>query len=480
MISRILCSKSQSEREPEPNLELSAAETPLSQATTPRVLYEECGFGKLLSSSERSVSGARLIHTSIVFRHGARGPGKSELQKFDNSECPVVKQWMESEMEDITTLGMHQMFELGQWFVTGFLMHADRVGKLQRNFSPASPTAKMPVLWRSSNVKRVIESGESFIKGMQDCECPGEKTEEWDIALSKMEISSEPHPFEDVTPEEVFRAWNGKEHKKKFKDFQGGDIWKSKAEEHSEFVVRIHEKLEAHVGNKDPAKLLGNMPYFHCLLEVEHFWNRNDSTNDSDERDERTVKDKLISLLTTEEVERVQELARWVWETRFFALGWGPHNGGRLLEELVNCATNEIEWPIAMWSCHDYTLLSFIAALGFKKYDFPLLGFGAFIILEVWELPDKSREVEIVLDTNPFSPENNASHLAGKRMRPLFLRKPIAELEKVVEENAIEAAKLMECSKGLDRASKTEDGEPGNGVSVNRDYRFQSMGSSFT
>merc|ERR1712070_1141651 len=98
--------------------------------------------------------------------------------------------------------------------------------------------------------------------------------------------------------------------------------------------------------------LLKNIPYFHCLLEVERYWAQSISTRDA-----------CIKSLTAEEMDLVAELARWVWEKRFFTIGWGPFIGGKILEEIVKCATPaKINFPVAMFSAHDYTILSLLSA----------------------------------------------------------------------------------------------------------------------
>lgn len=55
------------------------------------------------------------ISSSILFRHGARGPGKSEIAPWDKSS-PIVTQWDENQLEQLTDTGFNQMRFLGIYF----------------------------------------------------------------------------------------------------------------------------------------------------------------------------------------------------------------------------------------------------------------------------------------------------------------------------------------------------------------------------
>ena len=63
------------------------------------------------SNSDSSV----LLSSTVLFRHGARGPGRSEVSPWDKSH-PVVSQWTEHQFEHLTDVGLHQMRLLGCYY----------------------------------------------------------------------------------------------------------------------------------------------------------------------------------------------------------------------------------------------------------------------------------------------------------------------------------------------------------------------------
>lgn len=58
---------------------------------------------------------SKLLSVSILFRHGARGPGDSETSAWEEHD-PVVNQWEEHEMENLSTVGpsSHSFFPIVQ------------------------------------------------------------------------------------------------------------------------------------------------------------------------------------------------------------------------------------------------------------------------------------------------------------------------------------------------------------------------------
>ena len=69
---------------------------------------------KHVNNHQTSTKPLVCVSSSILFRHGARGPGKSEIAPWDKS-FPVVSQWDESQLEQLTDTGINQMRLLGSY-----------------------------------------------------------------------------------------------------------------------------------------------------------------------------------------------------------------------------------------------------------------------------------------------------------------------------------------------------------------------------
>jgi hypothetical protein len=91
-----------------------------------------------------------LISATILFRHGARGPGDSELSAWDASDC-IVTQWNECELENLSSNGVQQIGELGKWFALRYL------GKSRKMISSPKP------FFRGSISDRAVESARDFV-----------------------------------------------------------------------------------------------------------------------------------------------------------------------------------------------------------------------------------------------------------------------------------------------------------------------------
>jgi len=98
----------------------------------------------------------KLVSATIMHRHGARGPGESELSPWDESSR-IFTQWDEKDLEVINRPGHVQMGALGIWFAEYITRH----GLLN---DPSS----CEVLWRCSKSDRAKESGEDFVSSVND------------------------------------------------------------------------------------------------------------------------------------------------------------------------------------------------------------------------------------------------------------------------------------------------------------------------
>ena len=101
-----------------------------------------------------STTGSKLLSVSILHRHGARGPGKSELKPFSASS-PVSTQWNEEELEKLTTLGHDQISTLGEYFANKYIIG----GLIEVKDSNET-------FWRSSKAERARESGDEFTRSV--------------------------------------------------------------------------------------------------------------------------------------------------------------------------------------------------------------------------------------------------------------------------------------------------------------------------
>eukprot|EP01036_Dinobryon_divergens_P037862 gene37862-49620_t len=94
---------------------------------------------------------SKIISTSILHRHGSRGPGESELSPWKTDE-PVRSQWNPDELENLSSAGHKQCLNLGEWF---------------QNYSSNNGLGAdaSTVFWRCSKSGRAKESGLDFIQG---------------------------------------------------------------------------------------------------------------------------------------------------------------------------------------------------------------------------------------------------------------------------------------------------------------------------
>ena len=108
------------------------------------------------SNSIMSALVPKLLSVSLLHRHGARGPGGSELKPFEETS-PTKQQWKKEEEEEITIVGNEQMIQLGTYFASKYIPIFNREGK--DNLTGRT-------FWRSSKAARAKESGVSLVKGL--------------------------------------------------------------------------------------------------------------------------------------------------------------------------------------------------------------------------------------------------------------------------------------------------------------------------
>lgn len=452
--------------------------------------------GSAAGAPSQRRSGERVLHASLVFRHGARGPGKSELKPFVGTA--VEQQWASGELEELTAVGRAQMRGVGRWFGEQYLLKG--VGS-QADTRALVQGKQVAVAWGSSRVQRTIDSGECFLQGMKAAfrtrrEQPtGERRPPSTPGLEALEEPWQERRIayeSDEATDDRFKAWNGAAFRKAFEDQVadvgscGGDL-RAKAKQQRRALTALccrhgqplpqalqqttNATTDDGDGDDDEeeaaalVKLLRHMCYFHCMVEAERFWPA--------ERGERAALNEAISAA---ERSAVEEMAGFVWQRRFHSSGWGAVIGGRLLADLAASMARALDQQgsesliggaaerIGVYSCHDYSLLSVLTALGLRSYD-RVLGFGAHLLLELIEKetlhkgqntapsPQVVVVVRVSLNAVPF-PEpaplkegiavdsEEALPVSGRPTRVLEL--PLSELQALSARLEKEAAELLE------------------------------------
>lgn len=315
----------------------------------------------------------RLLSSTILHRHGSRGPGASELSPFARDH-PVHSQWHEDELEELSYSGHIQIVVLGAWFARKYVL------------SGLLDAGEGKTYWRCSKSDRAVESGYDFVKGFND-------------TLQTQAVGPKPAPY-DVDPDNFFRPW------KVFKKEAGvikermktEEVWHEKAKENEPFLTQLcqqHAKCQPTVCS---TKALWCMTYFHALREVENFWPAEHST-----------RNKFCSMVPSDVQSKVTQLALWVWEQRFLHSGFKCEMGGRISVELIDSILSG-QRSINIFSGHDYTLLGVLAALDLvERFDYAS-GFGAYLIFELWDTRNENDMnrcnqdlmVKIILNPDPF------------------------------------------------------------------------------
>ena len=96
----------------------------------------------------------------------------------------------------------------------------------------------------------------------------------------------------------------------------------------------------------------------------------------------------------------------------------GEHRGfvgGHLKRKLFDSGGG----PLKVFSGHDYSILSVLAAFGLSEYAEPALGFGAYVVVEL----HLSGSVAVKLNPAPFRDEKNrvCASVDTSRVRPVVV-----------------------------------------------------------
>jgi hypothetical protein len=305
-----------------------------------------------------------------------RGPSAAELKPWASvhPDAKCFAQWDKQEWEEIQPIGKIQLQLLGLHFANRYV----RSGILK-----GGGGGKLRTLWRASKSSRGLESGRDFVAGFDS-----------GVGGDGQSFSADPEPHND--DEDIwFRGWRvgaGKAGMEYIKENCHKDPeWLAEAKANDLFLNNVWEALGAPSVHKiGPCAALHQASYLYCLLEVERYWPQQDS-----------VRDAILQGLSSElERMRLSHCARWAWDKRFFQCPRACQIGlgGKLAAEMLRCALRlpnpERKWlgkeeeqqQISVFSGHDYSILSVIGVLGLlDNYEIPVLGFGAYLTLELWE-----------------------------------------------------------------------------------------------
>jgi len=294
---------------------------------------------------------------------------KPEVSDFEGER--LYEEWREMGMESLTSIGTHQMVQLGKW------LREDYFDVEHPSFIQAHDC----VHWYSSSSERAIESGQAFWKGFGCDEEPQEP----------LPLSS--HPSE--LPQFYFQAWRfNKEFRMAVQQVIYQPDFKKLARANEALLRRVWKTISESAAEKyDPVEMLFYLPYIDEYSQCEAYWPSGQQV--------------VLSKFAPEEQMEIAELSQWVTERKLFIPGFGSLIGGKLLhhvtETLRGEGTNSAK--LSVYSCHDYSIYGVLSALGLPHLpSLPthVLGFGSSLLFECYETEQKSRRVRVRLLPLPF------------------------------------------------------------------------------
>lgn len=361
-----------------------------------------------------------LVHSSVVFRHGSRGPTPTCLGRLKDTAAPA--QWLPHEIGKLTPRGQRQAVAMGAWIGDVYLAQQQ----------PEFASKIGPVLWYTSPSQRVIDSGFALVGALLDCDVVANPK-----SLTAADLRTRTPKYDEL---KVFRAYaNSKEYVSAVNEFRtNSTTWGQHASTHGErltqlmnpvFVAKLLEQDMSEQVTRTNEAWLDLSTYIHEVVECERFWDdvgreqRDTNQEDSDKDsvvvgEQRNVRNAMLSQLDTDALEAIESYAVWCWQGRFMSIDngkWAKTLGGALLElmqDAAKAATKE-KPTLRLWAAHDYTILSVLAALLEDTYPGDgesALGFGSFLVMEVWEDDEvlaadgsAQRSVCVWLNGKPFT-----------------------------------------------------------------------------
>jgi hypothetical protein len=315
---------------------------------------------------------AKLISASILFRHGARGPGDSESSAWEKSD-EVVTQWQTDEFENLSPVGRQMITLLGAYCA--------------RRYSPErfrSNRNRLVTSFRSSKADRARESGEDFVTGFNNF-------------AGHVAISETAEPFEhNVDADYFFRPW--KVYKYIWADKKERmkmPYWLERTEQNREILLKMCTELGLKEEYKtNLSKALYSATHVVGLSDCELYWCQ---TNGD-------CRDALTRRLDVAFLDEITTLAIWVWEERFIRSGTEVQLGGWIFLEMIQKCFNGVT-DFNCFAGHDYTILGMLTAMGELKTLTAPMRFGSYLIFELWDGPMESDSGK----GNSGKPNGNAS-----------------------------------------------------------------------
>jgi len=306
---------------------------------------------------------SKILSVSILHRHGARGPGDSELKQLAEGNLGKT-QWEASDIENITEMGHQNLKTLGVWYC-----------KYAKKCFKNCEWSEDHFIWRVSKSERAKESAVDFVESFNQefgsrvidlpCPLPGNADSyfrPWKICseevnLAKVKVQASAEYAEKVLENEAFLL------------------------EISQ-IANLKEKVKPH-------KILWSMTHLLNLLECEMFWVPEIETtfNDLPKLKYRShLKDVTRALEDADRLSTIKALACWVWERRFLQTDYSIELGGKLALEIFQQLLSGVQ-KVSIYSAHDYTLLGFMAGMDLTQTVHTNANFGAYFILELWDGP---------------------------------------------------------------------------------------------
>ena len=381
-----------------------------------------------------------LIFTSLIVRHGARGPTRKSLY-LAVGETPEQKQarnpdqhadkdhpatatqaaqlWEVNELDALTTVGAAQLVSNGQQFARYLQSHP--------NLLQSNTLIKL----RRSERPRVIASANSFIEGYTIIQQQQQQQQQTSKNINTIipptlpSLHYQPYPSLQANIN-VFRAWTGKEYNTAMTEMKTSEHYQKKGEEAA--TSRVLDatvcKICAPWANQmNRAGQLNLTTYLHEVLGCEEYFpdpsKRGFGSLTDFFRNKKELKKDLI------------QLAHWSFDQRFInrdTVGkeWGMKIGGDLLNEIeqdYQQSKGDGGSKVSIYVGHDYTILSLMAALGVKKHPKEIMGFGGWARMEY----RRNRKTGVVrqclmLQTVPFPDLKDSSRASEKIPEKVYER----------------------------------------------------------
>ncbi|KAJ1447263.1 hypothetical protein M885DRAFT_576270 [Pelagophyceae sp. CCMP2097] len=284
-----------------------------------------------------------LKGVTIVARHGARYPNKSEMRPFSGVDA-VDAQWRDGATgaplyasdDNLTALGREQMVRLG-----------DFLGRKYGAFAA--------IEWHSSTAGRCVESGAAFGRGF----------------TAATQSAWPARPDDSYDRDAVFRPWDApagayRDHLDSLKDGSLGAM-RARAEAARPRLAALWLKIG--VAGLSAVDALYFCCYLHCVIECERY--------------SEAPRDFLTSRLDAADTFKVDGHARWLWERRFHQCGHERFIGSALWDRASSPPADEAP-KLRLFSGHDYSILAMLAAAG-ACYCEETLAFGAYVVIEHYD-----------------------------------------------------------------------------------------------